>query len=72
MAAPSQYPCIMDLSAVTEAFSLHATKKCMKISSTALDKNSPLIVYVANPSSTRATAYQRRRYSKGTWIEDTR
>ena len=59
----SQY--LMKLAAVRVTLSSHFTMVCVMRSSTLLDDTSPLTAYTANPSSTRAMAYQKRRYFRG-------
>ena len=60
-------PYATDLDAATEASSSHVTTKCVTSSYTLFDEPSPLTVYVVNPSSTRATEDQRKRYMR-LWV----
>ena len=61
----STSPYVTNSDAATEYSSSHVTTKCGTISSNLFDESSSLIVYAANPSSTRATADQKRRYVRG-------
>ena len=72
MAELSHSPYVTYLAAVMEAMSFHFTTKCVASSFTVLDEPYPLTTYEANPSSTRAAAYQGRGCVKGRvdWRQD--
>ena len=60
-AAPKYLMYVTDLSSENKALSSHTTTNCMTKSYTLIENSSLLSTYVAIPSYTRSTAYQRGR-----------
>ena len=71
MAALGPYLRVTELGAFTEASSSHVTMKCMTRYFTLIDEPYPLNAYPDNPSYTKATEDQRRRYVRRECIGDT-